>query len=147
MLTQTNANLSPNVVAYPSSSPLTNATVFSFTGSIAFRIIGRVITAIQAQATTVKMSVKSDALAASDICATLDINGFAVGSLLTIDGTVADAMKGTSGVSDAPQGAALVATCVTSGIITTTFGANSTGAIQWEIQWQPLNAKGNVIPA
>ena len=77
------------------------------------------------------------------ICATLDINGFAVGSVLSITGTAADAMVGVTGVAAATLLATpIVLTCVTSGIITVTFGAASTGAIAWEILWIPLNAAG-----
>jgi len=147
MLSQTEQNLSPSTAIDQSPSPLANRAVFNFTGEIAFLITGKVTTAIQAQATTAKVSVKSDALASYDICTTLDINGFVAGTLLTVDGTVADALKGVSGVAVAPQGAAIVAACVTSGQITVTFGAASTGAIEWDIQWWPKNAKGNVVPA
>jgi len=145
MLTQTNANLSPNDAAKTNPSPLTSGNIFKFTGSISFKINGRVTTNIQVQVTTVKISVKPDALAAFDICTTLDISGFAAGSLLTIDGTPGDAMKGTTGVGVAvDQVTPILATCVTSGIITVTYGAASTGGITWEIEWAARNAKGNV---
>jgi hypothetical protein len=149
MLSQTEANLAQNIAAFPSTSPLTSGTVFSFTGSIKFTIIGRVIHAIQAQATTVKLSVVCDSLASFDICSTLDLNGFPIGSLLTITGTAANAMVGTTGVGVAAPGQAnaITATCIKSGTITVTYGAASTGAIEWEIQWTALNAEGNVTPA
>ena len=148
MISENQANLSPNIAADASPSPLANRAIFNFTGDVAFTIIGKVTTVIQGQATTVKLSVVSDALASFDICTTKDINGFLVGSLLSIDGTPGDAMIGTTGVGTAKrQTLQVVATCITSGQITVTFGAASTGAIEWEIQWVPLNAQGNVTPA
>jgi hypothetical protein len=122
--------------------------MFNFTGSVSFKINGRVTTGVAVAPTTVKISVKCDALAAFDICTTLDVSGFAAGSLLTIDGTPGDAMKGTTGVGVATdQVTPIIATCVTSGIITVTYGAASAGAITWEIEWAARNAKGNVTAA
>jgi hypothetical protein len=148
MISENQANLSPNIAADASPSPLANRAIFNFTGDVAFTIIGKVITQIQNQATTVKLSVVSDALASFDICTTKDINNFLVGTQLSIDGTPGDPMIGTTGVGTAKrQALQVVATCITSGQITVTFGAASTGAIEWEIQWVPLNAQGNVTPA
>jgi hypothetical protein len=149
MLSETEANLSPNIGSVESTSPLTTGAIFNFTGHIKFSIIGLVETVIQAQATTVKLSVVCDALAAYDICATLDINGFVAGSLLGIDGTPGDAMEGVSGVGViAPAESALVeAECITSGQITVTFGAASTGAIKWDIKWFAQGPEGNVTPS
>jgi len=148
MLSQTIANLSPNKAGDASPSPLANRAIFKFTGDVAFTIIGKVTSQIQNQATTVKLSVVSDALASFDICTTKDINNFVAGTQLSIDGTPGDPMIGTTGVGTAKrQALQVVATCITSGQITVTFGAASTGAIEWEIQWVPLNAQGNVTPA
>ena len=148
MLSQTIANLSPNKAGDASPSPLANRAIFKFTGDVAFTIIGKVTSQIQNQATTVKLSVVSDALASFDICTTKDINNFVAGTVLSIDGTPGDPMVGTTGVGAAKgQALPVIATCITSGTITVTFGAASTGAITWEIEWIPLNAQGNVTPA
>lgn len=133
-----------------STSPLTTGSLFTWAGSIGIvSITGRVSTIIEAQATTVKLSITPDALAAYDICTTKDINAFAVGSLLSITGTAADAMIGTTAVGTLAPGQAsmIIATCITSGTITVTYGAASTGAIVWEILWIPLNAAGTVAAA
>lgn len=132
-----------------SSSPLTTGTLFTFTGGIEIlRITGLVTTVIQAQATTVKLSVQPDAQTAVDICATKDVNAFAAGSLLQITGTAANAMVGTTAVAvtaPATQANPITAMCVTSGIITVTYGAASTGAIRWDIVWRPLTAGATLI--
>jgi hypothetical protein len=128
------------------TSPLTSGTLSTMTGTIAILgIIGRVTTAIQAQATTCKISEQMDSLHAVDLCATLDLNGFAVGSALSLDGTNADAMIGATGVPEAVLFATpKVLTCTTSGIITVTFGAASTGAIAWNFLWMPLDSAGSL---
>lgn len=132
-----------------STSALTSGTIFTYTGSIEFYIIGRVTTQIQAQATTVKLTVTPDALAAYDICATVDANAFAVGTLLSITGTAANNMVGVTAVGSLAPGQAnpVYATCVTNGVISTVFGAASTGAIVWELLWRPLSAGATVTPA
>jgi len=132
-----------------SASALTSGTIFTWTGSIEFKLIGRVSTVIQNQATNTKITVTPDALAAYDICANLDIDTFAAGSLLSITGTAANALAGTTAVGSlAPfQANSVVATCVTNGVISTVFGAASTGAIAWELLWRPLQAGSTVTPA
>ena len=136
------------LVTKTSTSTLTTGTLFNWAGSIQIlSIIGRVTTAIQNQATTVKLGIQADALTIEDMCATLDINAFAVGTLLGITGTYADAMIGTTGVPTKPPTTPINATCITSGIIKVTYGAGSTGAIVWELLWVPLNATGSVTAA
>lgn len=131
-----------------SSSPLTTGTIFTWTGGIEIvRITGLVTTVIQSQTTNVKLSVQPDAQTAVDICANKDVNGFAAGSLLQITGTAANAMVGTTAVAvtaPATQVSPITAMCVTSGIITVTYGAASTGAIRWDLVWRPLTANARV---
>lgn len=127
-----------------------NATnLFRYTGSILIvSIIGRVTTAIQAQATAVKLQVLSDSLAAYDICATKDINGFGIGSLFSITGTAANGAVSTTVVGAIAPGQAnpVVATCVTQGYIAQNSAAASTGALTWEIVWMPVSAGATVTP-
>ncbi len=132
------------------TSPLTTGNLFTFTGTIEIlHIIGRVTTAIQGQATTVLLSVVSDAQAAYDICTTKDANGFAAGSILSITGTAANAMLGTTAHGSLAPGQAnpVIATCVTSGVIKATYGAASTGAIMWQILWRGVSADASLAAA
>ena len=110
-------------------------------------LTGKITTAIQAQATTCKLSWQADALAVEDLCATLDINGFVVGTLLGLTGSYTDAMVGTSGKASKPPMTPVVMATVTSGIITVTFGAASTGVISWDLLWIPLGATSSVTAA
>lgn len=131
----------PRLATVTSASPLTTGTLFTFTKSIIiYGIIGRVTTAVQAQATTVKLSIISDALAAYDICGTVDANAFVAGTMLSITGTAAGGMVATDARGAIAPGQAnpVFATCVTSGTVKVTYGAASTGVIAWEMLWAPL---------
>lgn len=138
-----------NLATANSASPLTSGDLFDFTGSVEFKIIGRVTTIIENATTNVKLSVVSDALAAYDICANKDIDTFAVGSLISITGTAANAAVSTTAVGAIGpfQADTILATCITAGSITVTFGAASTGAIKWMILWRPLEAGSTVAAA
>ena len=129
-----------------SASPLTAATLWTYTGTIEFMVVARVTTTIQAQATTVKYQVTSDSLTAADLCGTKDMNAFAVGSLLHIDGTPGNAALATTGVANAvSQVTPCLATCVTSGTIAPVFGAASTGALAHELRWRPVSRGATVV--
>jgi len=135
-----------------STSHLTSGSIFSWTGSIGIvSIIGRVTTALEAATPqTIKLTCTPDALSATDLCATKDANAFGVGSLLTITGTLADAMIGTTLVGCAVSQASMITcTCVTSGVISTVFGTSGSkdGVIVWEILWIPLTPTSTLAAA
>ena len=134
-----------------STSHLTSGDLFTYTGSIGIvSIIGRVTTALEAAtAQTIKLTCTPDALSATDLCATKDANAFAVGSLLTITGTLADAMIGATGVGCAVSQASMItATCVTDGHISVVFGtADKDGVIVWELFWTPLTPGATCVAA
>ena len=135
-----------------STSHLTSGSIFSWTGSIGIvSIIGRVTTALEAATPqTIKLTCTPDALSATDLCATKDANAFGVGSLLTITGTLADAMIGTTLVGCAVSQASMITcTCVTSGVISTVFGTSGSkdGVIVWEILWIPLTPTSTLVAA
>lgn len=139
----------PRYVEKQHTSPLTTGNIFTYTGTIEIMaIIGRVTTVIQAQATTIKLSVVNDALAAYDIDATVDGNAAAVGSLLSITGTAANAAVITAnGVLAPTQASRIITTCTTSGVIKATYGAASTGAILYMMMWRPVSAGATVAAA
>ena len=137
----------PNCLSKVSTTPLTTGTLFNFKGSIVINnIIGTVISAIQAQATTVVLTLVCDSLAAVTIGASKDINNFTAGSLLSITGTTAAAIISVTsvGVIGPGQASSIVATCITSGIIKVTYGAASTGSIRWDCEWYPI-ATGSLV--
>lgn len=129
-----------------SASPLTAATLFTYTGTIECKLIARVTTQIQNQATTFKWQVTSDALTAADLCGTKDIVNFLVGSLVHIDGTPGNAALSTTGVANSVgQVTPCLLTCVTSGTIAPVFGAASTGALTHELAWRPISRGASVV--
>jgi hypothetical protein len=137
------------LVTATSATPLTDADLFSFTGTIKIiSITGRVTDAHPAAGNNCKLTITSDALVAYDICANKDLTGLAVGTLLSITGTAANAMVATTAVGVLAPGQAnmIVATCVTSGKISVVFAdtGNQAAAIEWALQWEPLDPSGNV---
>jgi hypothetical protein len=134
-----------------STSHLTSGNIFSWTGSIGIiSITGRVTTACEAAANTCKLTSTPDALAATDLCATKDLNGLGVGTLLSITGTLTDAMTATTVVGVAKSQASMITmTCVTSGVISTVFGdsGNRHGVIVWEVFWTPLTSTSTFVAA
>lgn len=139
----------PRLATATNSSPLTTGTLWTYTGTIEImHIVGRVgATAIQGQATTVQLSVTADALAAYNICGTKDLNAFLTGSLISITGTAANGAVSSTGVPAIAPGQAnsVIATCTTSGVISVTFGAASTGIIHWYMLWRPLSSGATVV--
>jgi hypothetical protein len=129
---------------------LTSGTLFNYTGTIEIvSIVGRITTDTEAATNTCKLSVVSDALTAVDLCATKDLNHLHAGTLLHIDGTLANAMIGVDVVGVAiSQAGKITATCVTSGTITVTYGtAAKDGGITWELSWLPLSQSATVTAA
>jgi len=134
-----------------SSNPLTSGNLFAFSGTVMIlSIIGRVTATHPAAANTCKLTITPDALAGTDICATKDLTGLDAGTILSITGTLSDNMVATDGVGVAiAQATPVVVTCVTSGVITVTYGdsGNQASAITWEIVWVPMNTDGDIDAA
>lgn len=140
---------SPRYAEKQHTSPLTTGNLFTFAGTIEIMAIwGRITTAIQAQTTNIKLSVVNDALTAYDICANVDANAAAIGTLLSITGTAANAgILTANGVLAPTQAGRIITTCTTSGVIKVTYGAASTGAILFGVLWRPLSDSGILAPA
>ena len=125
-------------------------TIFNFTGIIRIKsIVGVVTTVMENKATTIKLGVFSDSLAGYDICTTKDVDTFAVGSLLSITGTAANALLSTTAVGAIAPGQANVVTasCIAAGAIKVTSGAANTGAITWSILWEAVTPGATVTAA
>ncbi len=141
----------PNMAFKTSTSPLTTGTLFNYKGTISIKnIVGRVISAVQAQACTVKLGVVADLLSAYDICGVSgSITGYHVGALFTITGTAATGMVSTDSVGTMAPAQALpvITTCISSGIIKVTYSAANTGSILWMCQWEPISIDGVLYSA
>jgi len=145
-LTNLNATV-PRIVSRTTATlPATTQTpYFTVTGRVLVtQIVGEVTTEVQAQACN--MDLWSNPTVGADValCAVVDINGDAVGTLYAITGTVTDAMiSATSGAFTA-QASALV---VTAGTIDLKTSATNTGATKWTLHYIPLDSGSTVVAA
>lgn len=143
----TNNNLTKKVLTTTANG---DTTLFNYTGCIKIKaIFGVVTTVMQNKTQNMKLAITPDSLSAYDICANKDIDQFAVGSLISITGTAANAAVSATGVGTlAPlQASAVIATCITAGTIKVVSGAANTGAITWYVQWEPLSAGATLTAA
>ena len=126
--------------------PATTATpYFTVTGKVKiYQIIGEVTTVVQAQANAIKLISNPTVGADVDLCATVESNAAAVGSLLTITGTLANAMIKTVSAAVPSQASPVV---VTAGTIDLSTAATNTGATKWTVIWEPIDQGAMVIVA
>ena len=107
-------------------------------------LIGVVTTAIQAQATTLKVVATPTTGAVNDLSGTVDVNGLAAGGLLGLTGLAADALvKSTGGGVSSLRNPI----CVAVGAIGIATGATSTGSIAWTLLYVPLDVGAAVAAA
>jgi len=118
--------------------PATTATpYFSVTGKVKIlNIIGEVTTVVQAQANAIKLIANPTVGADVDLCATVESNAAAVGSLFTITGTLANAMIKTVSAAVPTQASPVI---VTAGTIDLSTAATNTGATKWTVIWEPID--------
>lgn len=116
--------------------------LFSVTGGriLLTTIVGEVTTVIQAQANAVKLELAGTAGVTSDMCATVDVNGKAVGNLFGIVGTPATAAVMGAAV---PQPNEMICQ---PGNIRMNAAASNTGAMKWTVTYVPLD-DGAVVAA
>jgi hypothetical protein len=126
-----------------------NTTIFNYTGTILIHaIVGRVTTIMETKLQNTKLAIVSDSLTAVDICANVDLTAAAVGTMLTITGTAANAMVASANGALAPGQVSPVAiTCTTTGIIRQVAGAANTGAITWSVLWEPVSPGATLVAA
>lgn len=130
----------------PATLPATTQTpYFTVTGKVKIiNIIGEVTTVVQAQANAIKLVSNPTVGADVDLCATVESNAAAVGSLLTITGTLANAMIKTVSGAVPTQAAPVI---VTAGSIDLSAAATNTGATKWTVIWEPLEPGAAVLAA
>jgi hypothetical protein len=137
----------PKIVERAASNlPQTTQTpYFTVTGRVLItQIVGEVTTQIQGQTTNIKLISNPTVGADVDLCAVLDTNANAVGTLYNITGTLADAMIATtSGAYGAQAGLIMLS----DGSIDLDAGASSTGATKWTLHYIPLDAGATVTAA
>jgi hypothetical protein len=107
-------------------------------------IIGEVTTAIQNQANNTKLqSIQTAPSTTTDICAVASTANLAIGTLLSMDGTFADAMVVSAG-AHVGQAASFIQPI---GSIKLNCAASNTGATKWMVKWVPLEPGALVLPA
>ena len=124
----------------------TQAALFTVTGRVLItQIVGEVTTEIEGQETVIKLIANPTVGAAVDVCASLNVDADAVGTLYNVTGTFANAMIATtSGALEAqpsPFG-------VTAGTIDLdTDNDSSTGSIKWTLHFIPVDHDSQVTTA
>lgn len=114
-------------------------------------LLGEVTTVIQTQADNMKVSSKkldNSSVAvgtAVDVASNLDVTGIEVGGMLFVEGDGTALVKSTAGAAliGANSGMWIAA----QGEIYLTTSATNTGAIKWDLWYQPLDAGAFVEPA
>jgi len=103
-----------------------------------------VTTVIQAQATTFQFRATATGLSAVTLSATVDLNAAAVGSVVSMTGTFANAAIISANQTHVGQASPVY---LGPGIVEGVFGAQSTGAMQHYMVYKPLAPGATVIPA
>lgn len=117
----------------------TAAAIFTITGDIIeiIEIVGVVTTQIQNQANATKLIANPTTGSDDDLCATLDIDNDAVGTIYTLPAALISALN-----SSTNQGVILgpgVTRIVRPGTIDLSCAGSSTGQIAWHISYRSYN--------
>jgi hypothetical protein len=117
---------------------LTGEDLFTIAGGrvLVTQIVGEVTTIMETKTINFKLTANPTTGTSTDMCANLDLTAAEAGTLLTISGTEADALrKGSSGSIVAQNNPVVVAI----GAIEATVGATHTGSIKWSLWYVPLD--------
>lgn len=113
----------------------TSATLFSVTGTVkVLSIRGKVTTAIQDQACTLLVRA-NDGTNTQNLCAATSVRNNGVGVFFAPSGTLTSAAA-TSIAAGVYQAAPVV---VGAGTIQATTNATNTGAMEWIVEYQPID--------
>lgn len=119
--------------------------IFTVTGKVKIlNIIGEVTTVLGSTANAVKLISTPTVGSAVDMCATVEGNAAAAGALLTITGTLANAMIKTTSGAVPSQASAVI---VPAGTISFNAVASTTGAVKWTCVYEPIDPGAMVIAA
>jgi len=117
---------------------------FTVTGKVLItQLVGTVTTEIEAQETVAKWIANPTVGADVDLCASADLTGDAVGTMLSITGTLADALVETTSGAVIAQASAIVVDAGT--IDLDTDNDSSTGATSIILHYIPLSSDGAVV--
>ena len=137
--------LERSTAALPQS---TDGALFRITGGKirVLSIIGEVTTVIQTQANNTKLKHNPSGTGSDvDLCATLDITADAVGTLYSITGTLATAMKSTTLWLVVPaDNIAAPGLVLGPGDIELDCAASNTGSVKWTLNYELVDTGANV---
>jgi hypothetical protein len=125
----------------------TAAAIFTVSGGkvLISDIIGEIeTTAIAAGANNMKLISNPTTGADVDLCAVVDIDADAVGTMYHITGTLTDAMVATTSGSFATQSTVIA---VAPGTIDLSCSSSKTGKIKWTLFYIPIDAAAKVVIA
>lgn len=126
----------------------TDGALFRITGGKirVLSIIGEVTTVIQTQANATKLKHNPSGTGSDvDLCATLDITADAVGTLYSIVGVLATAMKSTTLWAVVPaDNIPMPGLILGPGDIELDCAASNTGSVKWTLVYEAVDAGANV---
>lgn len=121
--------------------------LFTITGGriLVTQILGEITTAIQVLATNVYLQADPATGTTRQMCAALNISGYAEGDLLGITGINTDAMipPASSGVIEGQTFGVIVQ----EGTIDLVSDAAPTGSVKWTLKWLPIDSGAAVAAA
>lgn len=150
LLTANQTQGQPVMVTRATATPIDESLFTIAGGNIQLlEIIGEVTTVIETQTDNTKLVFNPTATGAStNLCANLDITADAVGTLYSITGVIADAMKSTTVLFVAPaDNLPWPGIILAPGDIELDVGATNTGSIEWHIVYRALEAGATVVAA
>lgn len=117
---------------------LTGTDLFTVAGGrvLVTQIVGEVTTIMETKTINFKLASDPTVGTTNDMCANLDLTAAEQGTLLTISGTAADALRAGKSGSVVGQNSPIV---VAVGAIEATVGATHTGSIKWSLWYVPLD--------
>lgn len=119
--------------------------LFTVTGKVKIlNIIGEVTTVLGSVANALKLVSNPTVGNDVDLCATVEGNAAAVGSLFTITGTLANAMIKTASGAVPSQATPVI---VTAGTIDLNAAGSTTGSIKWTVVYEPIDPGSMVFAA
>jgi hypothetical protein len=134
--------------AVKSIASITTANLFTVSGGTVkvMNIVGYITTACEAAGNNTKLVMTPTGGTATDVCAVLDLNAAGQYGLLTITGTFANAMAltATAGVKAGVQAAPFI---TTPGTLSINCAGTTTGAIDWYIEYMPMDVDAKIVAA
>ena len=120
------------------------ASLFEVIGKIIInQLIGEITIAIAEESAAIKLIASPAVGNDIDLCASSDMQGFPVGSILNISGVVQDELTMSA---DAGNIAATSAIIVNSCILKMDSRATIAGAVKWTLHYTPVDLESIVIP-